>query len=214
MADKKRTKITFKTPLFRGSFVYLTRPKTVEKEDGSEKEVYQIFIPLPKGKPSTKAFLQEFAAARDACTKEKFGAVIDKSKLKDYPIKNGDEMDNEQFHGHWCINASSNFRPSVVDKHGDLLEGEDEAYSGAWYKANLSIWGWEYKKRKGISVNIESAVLLKDDKKFGGGSNAAEDFADDLEASDNDDEESGDGNKGDEDGEEESRPAKKRKKLC
>ncbi len=193
MSDKKATKIKFNTPLFRGSFVYLTRPKKVEKEDGSTKNVYQIFIPLPKGKPATKEFLKKFAEARDACTKEKFGAVIDKSKLKDYPVKNGDEMDNEQFHGHWCINASSNFRPNVVDKHGDLLEGDDDAYSGAWYKACLSIWGWEFKKRKGISVNIESAVLLKDDKKFGGGSDAREDFAEDIEeASEDDDEESED----------------------
>lgn len=182
-----KNRITVKTPLFRGSFVFLTKPKTVDKDDGSQKQVYSIFIPLKAGAKSTKAFMAEFDKMVAAVTKEKWGKSIPSKMLKDFPVKPGDDMENEQFHGHICLNASSNFKPSVVDKHGETLEGEDEAYSGAWYKVKLSAWAWEFKKRKGISLNIESAILLKDDKRFGGGSDAKEDFADEVEEDDGED---------------------------
>ena len=184
-----KNRITVKTPLFRGSFVYLTKPKTVDKEDGSQKQVYSIFIPLKKDAKSTKALIADLDNMVAACTTEKFGKAIPRKLLKDFPLKDGDEMDNEQFHGFWCINAASNFKPSVVDKHGETLEGEEEAYSGAWYKVKLSAWAWEFKKRRGVSLNIESAILLKDDKRFGGGSDAKEDFADEVEEDDGEDSE-------------------------
>ncbi len=187
MASAERPSV--KSPLFRGSFIYLTRTKKVKKEDGSEKNIYSIFMPLKKGASSTKMFLAELEKMVAKVTKEKFGAPVPIKKLKDYPVKDGDDMDNDQFHKHWCVNATANFKPHTVDKHGDTLEGEDEAYSGAWYKVKLSCYAWEYLKRRGISFNIDSAILLKDDEKFGGGSNAKEDFADDTEESDGDEEE-------------------------
>ncbi len=180
MATKKRT--TIKTPLFRGSFVYLATPKKDTNEAGMETEAYKILIPLKKDAPATKACIKELLAAVAEASAAKHGKAIPPADLKHFPIKNGDKFENEDFHGHWCINAKANYKPSVVDINGDVLLTGDEIYSGAWYKAMLSCYAWTNAKGgKGVSINIESAIKLKDDTRFGGGSNAAEDFAEDLQ---------------------------------
>lgn len=179
---------TLKSPLFRGSFVYLAKPRTQDRDDGTESEKYQMTLVLPKGKKSTKEFIGNLEKLLLKTAKEKHGDVP-KNKLKHWPIKDGDNHDNEQFAGHWLIQASSNFKPSVIDTNGDELTTEDELYSGAWYKAKISAWAWANKKSgKGVSVNLESAIKMKDDKRFGGGSDAKDDFADEVSESEDGDE--------------------------
>lgn len=176
---KERTYI--KTPMFRGSFVYLIKARSQERDDGSTSEKFSIFIPLPKAAASTKQCIKELLAAVQAASAEKHGTALTPKQLKSFPIKDGDDMENDQFHGHWCINAAANFKPNVVDINGEELLTENEVYSGAWYKVMLSVWAWTSKKGgKGVSINVHSAVKLKDDDKFGGGSKAADDFADDI----------------------------------
>ncbi len=173
-------KIRIKTPIFRGSFVNLIKPKKSVREDGTEKENYQMLIPLKKSDPATKAFIKELMDGIAKVSAAKHGTAIPIKRLKNCPIKDGDTFDNEDFHGHWCINVAANYRPQVCDKHGEILETTDDVYSGAWYKAMLSPWAYSNKFGKGVSINIESAVKVKDDARLGGGSNAAEDFADDI----------------------------------
>jgi hypothetical protein len=187
-----------KTPLFRGSFVNLIKPRKGDKDDPNSKETYQILIPLKKDSPATKAFIKELLACIAKASAEKHGQAIPPKRLKHFPVKDGDTFDNEEFHGFWCIRAASNFKPSVVSVSGDPLLTTDEVYSGAWYKAKLSAWGWNNPKSgKGVSLNIESAIKMKDDARIGGGSNAADDFKDDITEGGDDDGLGGDDDLGD-----------------
>lgn len=179
----KTERPTLKTPVFRGSFVTLVKPRAMENDDGSEgTPKYSIMIVLKKGTPETKKFINDFLAAAKAASAAAHGAAIDHKKLKHFPVRDGDSMEGDNFKGHYCIRASTRFRPHAVSKDGDDLETEDELYSGAWYRVKISLWGWTNKKGgKGVSVSLESVLKIKDDKKFGGGSNAKEDFADDID---------------------------------
>ncbi len=173
-------------PVLDGGHVYLAKPRKQVREDGSEKEQYSILIPLKKTDPATKLFMQQLLKMVEAASLEKHGKAILPKHMKNFPVKDGDTdpnlSDKENFIGHWCINAKANFRPSVVSASGEPLSTEDDIYSGAWYKAKLSIFAWNHKTGgKGVSINIESAIKKRDDGKFGGGSDAADDFADEVD---------------------------------
>ena len=178
-----KERIYIKTPAFRGSFVHLIKPREQERDDGTTSSKFSILIPLNKADKATKLFMAELLKEVARASAEKHGKALTPAQLKNFPVKNGDNMEGDQFAGHWCINASANFRPSVCDGNGEDLTTEEEVYSGAWYKAKISVWAWMNKKGgKGVSINIESALKVRDDEKFGGGSKASDDFADDLQA--------------------------------
>lgn len=193
---------TVKTPLFRGSYVHLIKPRK-NKDEPDKPGTYQMLVVLKKSEPTTKAFIKELLALIQKASAEKHGTALPPKKLKHFPIKDGDTFENEAFQGHWCIRVASNYRPNVCDASGETLETEAEVYSGAWYKAKLSAWGWiNPKSGKGVSINIESAIKVKDDTRFGGGSAAKDDFAEDVTESakgDSDDDLDGLGESDDED---------------
>ncbi len=181
MAKQQRPSV--KTEIFRGSYVALAVPKKNVDDNGKETENYQIFIPLKKTDASTKKTIAELLNIIKIASGEKHGTPLGPKQLKHFPIKDGDGPDMpEQFNGYWCINAKANFKPNVVDIAGNVLQSTEEIYSGAWYKAKLSCYAWINKKGgNGVSINIESAIKIKDDEKFGGGSSAADDFAEDID---------------------------------
>lgn len=183
-------RIYVKTPEFRGSFVNLVTARAIKSDDGADSEPkYGLAIVLPTGKASTKAFNVELRKAITAACVDKFGKDIPQAKLKHFPIRDGASVgDNGQFDGHLFIRASTKFKPSFCDKHGDKLETEEDLYSGAWYKVKVSVWAWEHKTGgRGVSISLETGIKVRDDDKFGGGGgNAAEDFKEDLGAVDND----------------------------
>ena len=177
----KTVKPSVKTPLFRGSYVALVKPRKVSED--SDRETFQILVPLKKSDPATKVFLPQLVKIMRAASAEKHGVAggLELNKLKHCPIKDGDENDNPDFAGHWLIRASANYRPHAVDLNGNELETEEELYSGAWYKVKLSAWAWSNPKGgKGVSLNLESVLKIKDDQRFGGGSKATDDFADEI----------------------------------
>lgn len=179
-----------KTPTFRGSYVSIIKPRVQKGDDGNDKKPqYSLCIVLPKNDATTKAFIPKLKVLINEAYKAKFGKPINEAHPK-YPIKNGDAVgDDGNFKGMWFIRTASNFKPDAVDKDGNKLETEDEAYSGAWYRAKISAWAWEHKTGKGVSINLETVIKIRDDDKFGGGGNAADDFADELGGTDPADEE-------------------------
>jgi hypothetical protein len=179
-AKQKQDALT--SPVFRGSFVALAAPKVVDKKSG--KTEYQISCPFSKKSKEGMAFVNALAKLlRNASASAHGGAGLDRKRLANYPIINGDnqtgETEIESFKGCWVVRCKSNFKPSVVNKKGqDLLTG-DEIYSGAWYRIRVTAYGWTYEKtRKGVSVSILSVMKEKDDTRFGGGENAKEGFKD------------------------------------
>jgi hypothetical protein len=200
------------TPEFRMSYAWLLQPKK-NKQDETKKAKYSGMIVLDKSLKSTRIFIAKLEKALLAASLEKHGKVIPKSKLKHWPIKDGDDGDaegevNPAHEGCWCINASSNRKPQVIDRKGRELLDEEEVYSGMWCKATIHCWGWDNPASgKGVSVDLDNVMKTKDDEKLGGsGTKAEDDFADELEDGDDDEEDD------DEDEKPVRKPVKKSKK--
>lgn len=194
MSDKKQ-KVKIITPEFRGSYANLVKPRAIE--EGQEPK-YSITIVLKKKDPETIALIKKLEAAFNVAMIEKLGKAIPFAACKHYPIKDGNKPNedgevSEITKGCWTFAASNKFKPGVIDKNGNKLFSEDDLYSGAWYRASISAWAWKHATGgKGVSVNLDSLMKIKDDGRYGGGSNPEQDFEDHIDSSGEEDEDDDD----------------------
>jgi len=174
------------TPEFRGSYCNLIKAKHRKNPKPGDEPKYSILIVIPKKKyPKWIASLEKNMLAAG---QEKFGKPIPKNKLKHWPIRDGDEENedgevDENHAGCWCISVSTRRKPNVIDKKNRKLIDEEEVYSGAWYRATIRPWAWDNPEGgKGISIELHNVLKTKDDDRLGGGvSKAEDDFADELD---------------------------------
>lgn len=157
------------SPKFRGSYVSVMKPRKMFEDSEPQ---YEITIVIPKNDKKGKEFIADIEDAMDAAMKDKFGKPIPFTKCKHFPIRDGDESDEEQFHGHWLIGAKNKRRPGVLvlDEDGNRrpVEDESEIYSGAWYHASVNVYAWDNKFGKGVSISLEGVLKVEDDEQFGG----------------------------------------------
>lgn len=199
--SKTEKSLSFKSPPGRGHYVTMVTPKA--QEEGG-KEWYGFLLALQKDEDTTKKFMVKCKARIVAACREKFGKfkLSKESKLsefrealKHFPIYNGDAeayADKEELHGCWLFRLKNGFRPQVCDTKGEILDSAEELYSGAIYRAKVSVWAWKNKFGKGVSLNLESALKTDDGERIGGGSKATEDFAEDIVEDGSDESEDGD----------------------
>lgn len=199
---KKSAKLT--TPEFRGSFVNLVKARAIEA--GKEPK-FSIMIVLPQGTPETSAFLTKLKKALDDAYQAKHGKLVPAANMKHYPIKDGATTGIEGMEKCWCITAANKYKPGAISKAGEKLLTEEDLYSGAWYRVSVSGWAWAHATGgKGVSVNLESVLKVKDDTRIGGGSNPDEDFAQYIDTEGGEDAPATDGDDSDLMGDEESPP--------
>ena len=163
--DREEFKLT--TPEFRGSFVNLLKPRSYG--DGEPK--YTMTIVLESDDP----FWDKLQRKIDEVAKKKFGSIP--SGLLD-PIQSGKRMKLEEFKGMDFCRAGSTEKPGVVGMDGSTLIDRGDVYSGAWYRAVIKPYAWEHKatKRKGVSIQLDNVLKVRDDDPFSGRASAAEDF--------------------------------------
>ena len=154
------------TPEFRGSFVNLLKPRSFG--DGDPK--YTVTLVLPRTDP----FWEKLERAIDKAAKKKFGTIPSNFHS---PIRSGKELDLEEFRGMDFARLQSNEKPGVVDKNGNVLIERGEVYSGAWYRARIKPYAWEFGKKRGVSIQVDNVLKVKDDDAFSGKADAASDFA-------------------------------------
>lgn len=178
MSDDKKNPLKIITPEFRGSYVALLEPRAVSQEKPDDKK-YSILMVLKKDAPGTKDFIKRLEANIQVASQQKHGKPIPKERLKHYPIKDGDHDENPDFAGHWLISASNKFKPGIINLQGEKLFEAEDVYSGAWYRASVSPWGWDNPVGgKGVSLNLHNVVKTKDDEAFTSVSKPEDDFAD------------------------------------
>lgn len=160
------------TPVFRGSFVHLVEPKAPAAEADP---VYSMAIVLPKDSAETKAFMKDLKKICDAKATEKFGTLPKKLK---YPWKDGDAEDRPEWVGCWVVAAKSKSRPGCVTADLKPVMDSELLYSGAFYRASVSEWTWTHPTGgKGVSLNLDNVMWVKDGDRFDNRSAAEDDFA-------------------------------------
>ena len=106
----------------RLSFPYLFEPDEQEDDNGNKKKSYRVTLLLPKAthKPVAQKLARLIA---DMCEEEYGNAKLpsDKKFLRD-----GDESDVEDHHGHWTVTVRETRKPILVDRDRQPTEEDDE----------------------------------------------------------------------------------------
>ena len=83
-----------------------------------------------------------------------------------------DQAEKPQYAGYTpgCVyvNASTQYKPQIVDINFNPIVQEDRVYPGVWGIASINQYGYDNEKR-GVSVGLQSLMLIGDDNKLGGG---------------------------------------------
>lgn len=163
-------------------------PSLFEKTEYEGKEFYSLTLLIPKDtswiSDLTKAIDNAVLDGKDNL----WGGRIPKTNFF-YPLQDGDDekaYDYEEFEGMMFIKAkSTNFQPKVFKKEsGKLVEitNREELYAGCWGKAVITLKPYLHAQGgKGIIVNLNSCMKLRDDAKIDTGYDAKKDYEDELE---------------------------------
>lgn len=153
--------------------------------DSSQEGKYMTNILIPKTEKKTIAAIEQaIEAAKALATKSKWGGKLPK-KL-DTPLRDGDEKEDEVYHGHYYLNAKASTRPEVVDKNRERIIDEEEIYSGVWCYFSISFYGYSVSGNNGIACGLNNLMKFKDDEHLGGRASASSDFSDFEDVDDDD----------------------------
>lgn len=160
------------TPMFRGSFVTLNQPKKFDENTAAK---YSMVIAIDK----EDQFFKDLQAQMDAECMKKWGEVP--KKLKTF-LKDGDEEEEKyDWAGKTVFTASNKSQPGIVIKTEQGLVppmSDDDIYSGAYYRASIRPYAYEYNKSKGVALSLDNVMKVKDGEKFTSRTKAEDDFAD------------------------------------
>lgn len=174
--SEARTKLT--TPMFRAAFANVFKSRAAEEGAKPKFSVSMIFSDEAVETPQFK----KLKKAIDALLKEKFGSLPAKqfAKLK-HPLRDCEEKDDLDGYdeGHTFASASSLHRPGIVDRdRNQIVEEDEEFYSGCFARATVSLYSFDSKGNKGVAIGLHNLQKLKDGEHFSGRTSAENDFED------------------------------------
>lgn len=96
------------------------------------------------------------------------------------PLRDGDKErpDDPTYRGCYFMNASSTFKPEVVDENRNEILDSSELYSGIYGRASVNFFAYNHTGNRGIGCGLQNLQKLADGEPLGGRSRAADDFAD------------------------------------
>lgn len=163
------------TPMFRGTWVFLTHPQVKDKAKPENGKAYSItaYFPADSDMSGLKA------AAEEAIIK-KFGSVEKAPKVFRSPFRTNGEQDNPQdgIPEDWIMMrfAMNEFskdgqpqRPGLVDAQLNDIIDSSEVYSGAWFRAQVNAAWYDKSGNKGVGFYLQNVQKLKDDEPLGKG---------------------------------------------
>ncbi|MBP3037957.1 DUF2815 family protein [Bacillaceae bacterium Marseille-Q3522] len=179
----KDTKVV--TGKIRLSYAHLFEPHAVE--EGQDKK-YSTAILIPKSDKKTLRAIKTAVEAAKEAGKSTFGGKIPVN-LKT-PLRDGDEErpDQEEYAGHYFLNASSKTKPGVVDSHLKPILDSEEVYSGCYARVSINFYAFNKAGNKGIACGLNNVQKVADGDYLGGRSRAEDDFdvIDDFDDDDDD----------------------------
>lgn len=189
----KEAPARYTTPRGRVLFVNAFKARAAEGDDGEKgTPKYSITLVFDPAK-FTESDKKKFSALVAAVNKE----TKDSFKLKDYDFRKPGSFKPgirkledrvPPFEGDglpevgYFLNASSLFKPGVVDLNGNDVapeEGnEDILYRGCYARATLNLFAFDKRGNKGISFQLNNIQVLGDGKRLDNRRSASEEFAD------------------------------------
>ena len=160
------------TPEFRVSYPNVFKPKM---NDLSNKEEFSLVALFPKG-----ADLSKLKKAVDEAIAKKWGADkskhpknlrlpfrdqaerIDDAKSKGKPAPAGYEP------GAIYLNLKSNMKPGLVDAGMSEIIDETAFYAGCFARASVSVYCYDQKGNRGVSIGLQHIQKLREGESLGG----------------------------------------------
>ncbi|EIJ82101.1 hypothetical protein PB1_04165 [Bacillus methanolicus PB1] len=167
------------TGIVRLSYANVWEPKSIN--GGAEK--YSVSLIIPKSDTKT---LNAINAAVNAAIEEgkgKFGGKIPNKAALKLPLRDGDidRPDDEAYANSYFINANSNTAPQIVDRNVNPILDHSEVYSGVYARVSINFYAFNSNGNKGIACGLGNIQKIRDGEPLGGRTNAAEDFATDVD---------------------------------
>jgi hypothetical protein len=166
------------TGIVRLSYANVWEPKSIN--GGAEK--YSVSLIIPKSDTKTIAAIN---AAVDAAIEEgkgKFGGKIPNKAALKLPLRDGDaERDDEAYADTYFVNANSTTAPQIVDKSVDPILDRSEVYSGVYARVSINFYAFNSNGNRGVACGLGNIQKIRDGEPLGGRSNAADDFATDVD---------------------------------
>lgn len=167
------------TGIVRLSYANVWEPKSIN--GGAEK--YSVSLIIPKSDTKTLSAINEAVNAAIEEGKGKFGGKIPNKAVLKLPLRDGDidRPDDEAYANSYFINANSNTAPQIVDRNVNPILDRSEVYSGVYARVSINFYAFNSNGNKGIACGLGNIQKIRDGEPLGGRTNAAEDFATDVD---------------------------------
>lgn len=158
----------------RFSYLHVFEPHAIEPGQDAK---YSVSLLIPKSDKKTLTKIKKAVeAAKVAGQATKFGGKVP-ANLKT-PLRDGDteRPDQEEYKGHYFINANSTGKPGLVDANVDPIMDSTELYSGCYGRASVNFYAYNVSGNRGIACGLNNLQKLRDGDTLGGRSRAEDDF--------------------------------------
>lgn len=129
---------------------------------------------------------KETQADQIKALEDRIQAMLAEAKMKVSPdkicMKDGDFIDYDGYAGHVSVKASTNRRPTIIDRDKTpLVEDDGKPYAGCFVNAIIDFWLMDNSYGKRVNANLFGIQFYKDGDAFGAGDTDVVDDFDDLD---------------------------------
>lgn len=167
------------TGVVRLSYANVWEPKSIN--GGAEK--FSVSLIIPKSDTKTIAAINAAVNAAIEEGRGKFGGKIPNKAALKLPLRDGDidRPDDEAYADSYFVNANSNSAPEIVDKALNSIMSRSEVYSGVYARVSINFYAFNSNGNRGIACGLGNIQKIRDGEPLGSKSNAADDFATDVD---------------------------------
>lgn len=179
MSERTATQVV--TGVVRLSFVHVWEPTSMQ--DGAPKK-YSAALLIPKSDKATITAINKAIEAATIAGIPKWGGK--KPAVLKMPLRDGDleKPDDENYKGHYWINATSSQQPGVLDRNKVELIDKTKLYSGVYAMVDINFYAFPSSGNasttggnKGIACGLNNILLVKDGPALAGKESAKVSFA-------------------------------------
>ena len=167
----------------RLSYVNVFQSKAIGDDDRAK---YSASIIIDKEDKKSIAKIEAAIEAAKNEGKGKWGGKIPKNvKL---PLRDGDidREDDDAYAGKYFFNASSTYKPEVLDRYKQPITDPDELYSGCYAYVSINFYPYDFNGTKGVAAGLNNIMKVAEGERLSGRLSAEADFAD-IELDDGED---------------------------
>lgn len=169
--------------IYKTAIGKVSYPKTLfnpKRNEYSGKEEYSVDLIFPKSKDPAKDPLNVVRNAIEEAIKAQWPTK--RPPMLHIPIKDGDGLKpkagtpyDEVYHGSYFITLKNTRRPQLVDAKLQRIEDEADIYGGCYGRASFTVYTYEKKGNKGVSLSLVNFQKTSDGEAISGTRSFAED---------------------------------------